>query len=243
MPSIFPKYHPFCFGKRFTNSTIKNQHGNVLIIILIAIALIAALAAAIQGSSNNNAQIDKETLLLRASQVRQYANELERGIYYIMQNGISESDIRFSHPLAATAYGDLSSDTDKTDQIFSREGGGAQYKNPPEGVNNGDMWEFYGQTALPGVGSNEAELTAVLPNVTEEFCKVVNSSLGYEGQPEDTSTCIKAANSKRFGDGEQFALSPNVTEESSFSSTPAKQGCVRCTSDGNYHFFYTLISR
>jgi type II secretory pathway pseudopilin PulG len=222
---------------------IKSQDGNVLIIILIAIALIAALTAAIQGSSSNNAQIDKETLILYASQVRQYANEMERGIYYIAQNGVSENDIRFSHPLAAEAYGDLAADTDKSDQVFAREGGGVQYKSPPEGVNNGDMWEFYGQTALPSVGSDEADLVAVLPNVTEEFCNVVNKSLGYEGQPEDTSTCIKDANSKRFGDGEQFTNSPNEVEESSFSILPVKQGCVQCTSDNSYHYFYTLISR
>ncbi len=222
---------------------LKRQNGNVLLIILIAIALIAALIAAIQGTSSNNAHIDRETLILHASQVRQYANEMERGIHFIFQNSISESDIRFSHPLAATAYGDLSADTDKSDQMFAREGGGVQYKNPPVGVNNGDAWEFYGQTALPSVGSDEAELVAVLPNVTEGFCSVVNKSLGYEGQPEDTSSCIKAANSKRFGDGEQFSSSPDEVEETSFSSLPAKEGCVQCTNDGNYHYFYTLISR
>ncbi len=215
----------------------------MLIIILIAIALIAALVAAIQGNSNNNAQIDKETLILYAAQVRQHANELERGIYYIMQNGISENDIRFSHPLAAEDYGDLSADTDKTNQIFAREGGGVRYSAPPENVNNGDMWEFYGQTALPDVGSDDAELIAVLPNVTEEFCSIINKSLGFEGQPEDTSSCLKSANSKRFGDGEQFSITPNVVEETSFSIKPAKQGCVRCTADNSYHYFYTLMAR
>jgi len=227
----------------FPSHDIKSQNGNVLLIILIAIALIAALIAAIQGSSSNNAHIDREALILHASQVRQYANEMERGIHFIMQNGVSENDIRFSHPLAATAYGDLAADSDKSDQIFARAGGGVRYKNPPEGVNNGDMWEFYGQTALPSVGSDNAELVAVLPNVTEEFCSVINMSLNYEGQPEDTSNCIRSANSKRFGDGEQFSSSPNEVEATSFSSLPVKQGCVRCTNDGNYHYFYTLMAR
>ncbi len=224
-------------------SALRNQDGNILIIILIAIALIAALIAAMQGTSNNNAQVDNETLILRASQVRQYANELERGIYFITQNGISENDIRFAHTLAAAAYGNLSTDTDKSDQMFAREGGGVQYKKPPEGINGGENWEFYGQTALPDVGSDEAELVAVLPNVTEKFCSIMNKSLGYEGQPIDSATCVKAADSFRFGDSEQFAGSPNTMEEASFSKLPAKQGCVKCTNNGKYHYFYTLISR
>lgn len=222
---------------------IHKQNGNMLIIVLIAIALIAALTAAIQSGSRSNANADNETLLLRASQVHQYANELERGIYYIMQNGVSESDIRFAHPLAGNEYGDLSSDNDKSNQIFARDGGGAIYKNPPENVNNGDKWEFFGQTALPNVGSELADLIAVLPNVSEDFCAVVNRSLGYEGQPEDNSSCINSDRSKRFGNTAQYAFSPNITEERSFSFTPAKEGCVKCTSDGSYHYFYVLIAR
>ena len=138
----------------FVGRRLNEQNGNVLIIVLIAIALVAALSAAIQGTSNSGQHVDRETMLLRASQVRQYTSELERGVYYLMQNGISEGDIRFSYPLADSAYGDLDSDADKSDQLFAREGGGAQYQAPPRNVNNGDMWEFFGQTALPGVGSD-----------------------------------------------------------------------------------------
>ncbi|MFP4097718.1 MAG: hypothetical protein ACLFP8_05325 [Alphaproteobacteria bacterium] len=219
------------------------QRGNVLIIILIAIALIAALSVAIQGSSTNNAQIDKETLILRVTQIRQYASELERGIVYVMQNGISENDIRFSHPLAPASYGDLSADADQSDQLFSIRGGGAQYRAPPQDISGAENWEFFGQSALPGVGSDEAELIAVLPDVTMDFCAMMNKSIGYEGQPEDSGTCLKAPNSKRFGDGEQFSSSPNTTEEDSFSIVPAKQGCVQCTSSGAYHFYHVLMSR
>lgn len=222
---------------------IENQKGNVLIIVLIAMALIAALTVAIQGSSQNNAHINKETLILRASEIRQYASELERGVSYIMQNNVSESDIRFAHPLADIGYGDLDTDTDKSNQMFTREGGGAQYKAPPNDINDGETWEFYGHTALPDTGSDAAELTAVLPNVSEDFCTMINTASGYIGQPQDSGTCIYGGSAQRFNDGTQFSSSPNITTEASFSIKPAKEGCIECTSDNSFHFFHVLISR
>ena len=48
------------------------ESGNVLIIILLAIVLIGALTAAIQNSSQSGANIDKETLLLRATEIQNY---------------------------------------------------------------------------------------------------------------------------------------------------------------------------
>ena len=130
------------------------QSGNVLFIILIAVVLIGALSAAILSSGNSeNAQIDKETLALRQSEVQRYAAELQRAVGYIMQNGVSESDIRFAHPDANADYGDLSADADPSDQVFHKDGGGAGYQAPPSGVNDGSAWEFYGHTALPEVSS------------------------------------------------------------------------------------------
>lgn len=220
-----------------------SAHGNVLFIILIAIALIGALTLAIQGSGTQDANIDRETLILRVSEVQRYGSELERGVTFIMQNGFSESDIRFSHPEAHADYGDLSADSDKRDQLFDREGGAAKYRDPPPSINDGSAWEFYGHTALADVGSDAAELIAVLPNVTQAFCDAVNGTVGYAAQPEDSSTCINGGAAERFDAGVQFDSSPNTTEEATFSVKPARQGCVECTSDSSLHFFHVLMGR
>ncbi len=223
---------------------INNESGNVLIIILLAIVLIGALTIAIQGTSNQNAHIDNETLILRISEVKRYASELERGVTFIMQNGFSESDIRFSHPNAHADYGDLSADTDKTDQLFDREGGAAKYRDAPSGINDGSSWEFYGHTSLPEVGSDTAELIAVLPNVTQGFCEKINQSIGYDAtQPSDSSTCINGGAAARFDAGTQFSSPPNTVTSASFSLKPSVQGCVQCTSDSNYHYYYVLMAR
>lgn len=219
------------------------EQGNVLIIILLAIALIGALTVAIQGSSQKSANIDRETLILRVTEVQRYASELERGIAFIMQNELSEGDIRFAHPDAHNDYGDLSADTDKSDQLFHRDGGNASYKNPADDINDGSSWEFYGNTALPEVGSDSADLIAVLPNVTTAFCERANSMIGYNGQPQDSSTCLNTGASARFDDGTQFDSSPNTVVDSSFSLKPAMRGCVECTSDGSLHYFHVLMAR
>ncbi len=222
----------------------KSQSGNVLIIILLAIVLIGALTAALQGTSQQSSHIDNETLVLRISEVQRYASELERGVTFIMQNGFSESDIRFAHPDAHTDYGDLGADTDKSDQMFDRIGGGARYRLHPKDVNDGSAWEFYGNTALPDVGSSRAELIAVLPNVTQAFCEKANSMIGYGAtQPIDPATCINSGASERFDGGMQFASSPNTVTEATFSLKPSLSGCVQCSSDSSYHFFHVLMAR
>lgn len=237
----------FCCRKKSAPSPHKNcrsESGNILFVILLAVVLIGLLTAAIQ-STNQGGNIDKESLLLRATEVQRYASEMERGVVFILNNGVSENDIRFAYPDANSDYGDLSADTDPSNQLFHRDGGGVTYRAPPDDINDGSKWEFYGQTALPEVGSDEAELIAVLPNVTQAFCEQINKSIGYDAgtQPEDTATCLNGGASARFDDGTQFASSPNTVDETTFSLKPAKQGCVKCTADGTYHYFDVLLAR
>lgn len=230
--------------KSFQRKRSETEGGNVLFIVLLAIVLIGALIVAVQ-NSGHEASIDREKLVIRISEVRRYASELERGVTFILQNGYSEADIRFSHPDADPDYGDLSADADKSDQMFDRLGGGAQYRTPPAGINDGSAWEFYGHTALPEVGTDEAELVAVLPNVTLAFCEAYNKVLGYDEttQPEDTGPCINGGASARFDSGTQFSGSPNTVDVSSFTWKPSLSGCAQCTTDSSYHVFHVLMAR
>lgn len=236
----------------------------MLFIILLALALLGFLTAAIMGSSNTEtANIDDETLIIRASEVQRYASELERAVMFIMQNGKSESDIRFAHPDAHSEYGDLSGDADPSDQVFHRLGGGAAYRAPPEDINDGSAWEFYGSTHPPGVGSNKPDLIAVLPNVTQQFCDKINSLNGQSGTPSDTGgsaasgndagDCVYGGALARFDDARQFYDPPNTNNtmnEATFEQDPevtavrtAPQACVICELDGKNHFYHVLMAR
>lgn len=239
-----------------------NESGNVLFVILLAVVLIGLLTAAIQGSNNSeSANIDEETLVIRASEVQRYASELERAVAYIMRDGKSESDLRFAHPDAHSDYGDLSADADPSDQAFSSAGGAAAYRDAPAGINDGSAWEFYGGTHIPGMGTeSRAELIAVLPNVSQAFCEKINEINGQSGTPADTGAstasggdpgaCLAIGSLGRFDDSQQFYTTINTTDESTFEqdpntseARPAPQACVVCTAGSANHFYHVLLAR
>lgn len=223
-----------------------DERGNVLFMILLAVVLIGLLTAAVLRTNRpEGANIDKEALIIRASEAQRAASEFERGILFIVQqNGKSESTLRFAHPQAHTDYGDLPGDTDKSDQLFDKSGGGATYREAPPEVNDGSKWEFFGGTALPEVGSDKADLIAVLPNVTQAFCTRVNELNGQTSQqPLDDDDCLNPGASGRFDNGTQFeTLSPNTVDESTFTKKPALQACVKCD-DNTYQFYHVLLAR
>lgn len=240
----------------------KGERGNLLFIILIAIALLGALTVAIQSTSRPDGNnIDREDLVIRTSEVQRYASELERAVMFIMQNGKSEIDIRFAHPKAHSDYGDLSADTDPSDQVFHREGGGATFRAAPDGINDGSAWEFYGGTTIPGVGSIRDDLVAVLPNVSQEFCARINDLNGQASLPIDNGSgnpggispggCVAIGPDGRFDAGQQFySMITNVMDEATFTqdantsaASPAPQACVQCARDSAYHFYHVLLAR
>lgn len=248
------------------DQTRSSERGNMLFIIFLAVALIGLLTVAIQQSNNpEGANIDKETLTIRATEVQRYVSEVERGVNYILQNGYSESDIRFANP-KNDDYGDLSADADPTNQVFHRDGGGALYRDPPNGINDGSPWEFYGGTQVPGVGSDRPDLVAVLPNVSAAFCDKINALNQQSGTPLDTGSstasgsnagqCIDGGILVRFDDGQQFYDAPGSTsndmDETTFEQDPASseaytalQACVQCSdfAGAPYHFYHVLLAR
>lgn len=231
------------------------ERGNILFIILIAIVLVGALTAAISGTSDDaGSDIGEEELSIRLSEVQRYMGELERGIGYIQQNsGISEEDIRFMNPdPAVTTYGDISADSNMQRQMFHVDGGAANYREPPTGIQNSALnWEFYGGSNMPAVGTDRADLIAVLPDVTLQFCTEINRINGQTNQiPADTGACLYTGATDRFGTitsgtpVTQFAASPNdlMDDIATFTNTPAMQACVECD-DGSYHFYHVLMAR
>ncbi len=246
-----------------------SESGNILIIILVAILLTGLLTAAIQMTSRSEgSNIDKEALSLKTTSVREYMTELEHAIQLIQRNGVSESDIRFAHPDADSDYGNLGADGDPSDQVFHRDGGAAEYRNAPDGLQvSAAPWEFYGGSNLPYVGSDKPDLIAVLPNVTKQFCDKINkmNGLDTDTQPEDKGAtpaagisagdCLNVGALGRFDDARQFYDVANANDVQDDVATfvdattgaqvtrPVIQGCVLCETDSDYHFFHVLKSR
>lgn len=233
-----------------------NESGNVIFFILLAIVLIGLVTAAIRSTGGEGANIDKETLIIRSSEIKQYAQELERGVRYIIQNGASEEDIRFAHPDANADYGDINTDTKY--QLFHRAGGGASYRMPAGDIQVGGVqaWEFYGHTHAPYIGSNTspaADLIAVLPDITKQLCDKLNEMNGFDitTQPTDTGAgdgCVKSSDAQRFDDTNQYSAVPNTMDQATFldrntgNEKEAPEACVLCD-NGTYNFYHVLYAR
>ena len=214
------------------------ESGSVIFFILVAVVLIGLVTVALRGSGLESASIDREALSITVSQVRGYGDELERAVTYILQDGISENDISFAwdDASAPSEYGTY--DTTPRAEVFHPRGGGAIVRNPPARISSASHWEFYGHTAAPDVGSSKADLIAVLPDVSAEFCTKINQMNGHGGQPEDTSDCVNGTAGERFQGN--FSGTPNVIE-TGFSRTPATEACVECS--GVYHYYRVLMAR
>lgn len=229
------------------NQNRNTQNGSIIFYVLLGIALLGALTVALRNSGSGMDNIDREDLVLKANQVQKYGHELTIAVNALLENGVSEAEIRFAYPSAATEYGTIT--TNPTHQVFGKTGGKADYRTPPSGVNDGSAWEFFATTDIPQIGSDKAELIAVLPNVTQGFCSVINTQLGFTNgtQPTDNATgttpdCVMGAAAQRFT-GTYSDTTPNILDDTTFSRLPSLQACVYCASDSAYHYYYVLLAR
>lgn len=228
-------------------SSRASERGNVIIYVLLGLVLVGLLTVAIRNAGGGKDNIDDEDMMLKAGQVQRYGAELARGVSILLGNDISEADLRFAHPDAAADYGTIT-DTPARQVFDAASGGKARYQPAPAGVNDGSAWEFFGTSAIPQVGSDKAELIAVLPHVTEAFCAAMNKQIGFTAgtQPTDNAAgspaCVMGANTDRFT-GTFDDATPNPLDEASFSKLPAYQACVECASDGSFNYYYVLMAR
>lgn len=229
--------------KSFTNS----QSGNILIYILGAIFLLGLLVITVRGSNTPGAGIDPEQLAIRVAEVQQYGDELERAVTYVLRNGHSEVDIRFAHPDAASAYGDITDIPSR--QVFSRDGGGAAYREPPRGIQTSvTPWHFTARNAVARMGTNCStnacvDLTAILQNVTKDFCLLINQKSNITNTagapPQDSGTVL--FDTEFSGD---YTFGAWIDDNAELAQNP--EGCFEgdtAPPSGTYHYYRVLLAR
>lgn len=230
------------------------QSGNILAYILIGIVLIGLLTIAVRGTSPGSKLIDNEDATIKAAQIARFGQQVEEGVARLLANGVSEQNIRFAHPLMHTDYGVLN--TSPTQQVFHPSGGGVFFQSPPSSIfvsGNPVTYDFYATTAIPDVGSNQADLVLNARFVTKSFCDAVNKAQGLDIitlYPEDpaagTPSCIYGGTSWKYSATNRINATPNTFDTTSFSRKPVTQACVRCPAGGGnwiYNYFYVLLAR
>lgn len=162
-----------------------SESGNVLFLILIAVALFAALSYAVTQSSRSGGGDTGEKTLVSSSQITQYPASVRTSIVRMVIAGTAVDDLAFDDPSLFTA--NLTTDALKARGVFypSPPGGGATYQNsPPDAMSNGAQgnWIFTANYAVQNIGSNVAgagnDVIAFLPGITKGLCAKLDSQLG-----------------------------------------------------------------
>lgn len=221
-----------------------SENGNVLIFVLLGVVLLGILTVALRGSDNSGTNLTHEKLSLSINRVMAYVNNVERGMNTLLNDRqLSETELFFAHTKAHADYGTITIGNEAS-QLFDYNGGNVVYQEPPRGINDGTNWEFIGGTAAPGVGSANADLLMVLPNVSVEFCGLINEYIGYprgSDIPVDSGACLYETTG-RYDTGSQFASSANSVPATDFR-LPALKACVACESTKQFHFYAVLHGR
>lgn len=152
----------------------KQERGNALFLILIAVALFAALAYAItqDGRSAGNG-IGKETALVQAGQVVEQPAAVRQAVARMVITGTSINAITF--------------DSGTEHSIFDTAGGGLSALPPPPlaCVPACTSWTYVPITSATSgsyvydVKTEATEALAYLPSLTQEICTQIQKGLGF----------------------------------------------------------------
>ncbi len=170
---------------------IKRQDGNVLFIILIAVALFAALSYAVTSSTRvgeNSAKSESDQIYV--SQVLQACSTLRQSAQrFLMGSQVTEATLQVN-----AGGGDIWTPCRTGAQcLFSAEGGQTIVPIPPL-LKGGKgalppvpmEYEFYGISDgvyLPGYRSNKVLVMFMAQNLSYDVCKKVNKTLGLPEEP------------------------------------------------------------
>ncbi|MBB5985645.1 hypothetical protein [Sphingobium lignivorans] len=173
--------------------------GNVLFIILLAVALFAALSYTVTSSTRGGGKSSsKEKGLSDIAVIQQYAASINSAISRLMiSNGCDESKLNFYSDkfVYSSDYMNNSSPTDKSCNIFDSAGGNIIWQKPPVSsqVLGGVEYAFSANNNFNNIGLPACDRTELVMYIIiiEEMCISVNEKIGIfntGGNPPQTAT-------------------------------------------------------
>lgn len=175
-----------------TNIEYRNretERGNVLFLILIAVALFAALSYAVtQSTRSGSGDASGETNLINSAQLAQYPAGVRTSVVRMVIGGISVDQLVFNQP---TNFDDVS---DLRYAVFHPQGGGAVFQRAPQELLDqgaAGAWIFSSHYQVDGIGSTNSgdlganEIIAFLPGVSQNICRRLNREVGITSSNAD----------------------------------------------------------
>lgn len=247
--------------QQFKKNFRKGERGNVLFLILIAVALFAALSYAVTSSSRSGGgDANEESALVRSAQITQYPSSVRTTMIRMMvSNSVDPTDMIFAGPdTFTTGTADCDDATTEIPNcVFHPNGGGATKTNVPADMMAGTtagQWYFTADYEILDIGTSGAataaspdgnDIIAFLPGITSGLCAKINEELGIVGDP------VSAADWDIAGAGTDEMLSgytiPNETDvigDEAGTAMLAGQafGCFE-DSGGEFIYYHVLLER
>lgn len=224
------------------------MRGNVLFLILIAVALFAALSYAVTQSNKGGGDISKDKLRLTASQMIQYATHIEQAVTRLtVVNGCSDTQISFENPIEA-GFVNPNAPADKRCHVFDENGGGISARKFPQelvvdgcapwwcGIYNftpGNSFQYVGTDG--GAGGSSLDLAFSVYGVSEDLCREINKLLKL---PNATTTMpSRGVYVQKFVGTYSYSDYPVTAWPSQ------RSGCFQWTTSTHHVFYHTLIAR
>ncbi len=166
-----------------------SESGNVLFLILIAVALFAALSYAVtQSTRTGGGSGDNETALISSAQLTQYPASIRTSVVRMIIGGTDVTNLEFNSP---SQFGTL---VNPANGVFHPSGGGATYANAPGNMmatGSQGAWVFNGENQIDLLGTTDAggpitstaDIIAFLPGITLTLCQRINTELGLAATP------------------------------------------------------------
>lgn len=243
--------------------THQTESGNVLFLILIAVALFAALSYAVtQSSRSGGGDAGKETNLVASAQLTQYPAGVRTSIIrMVVSDNVDVTTLRFNPPSDFAAG--CATATTQALCVFHPNGGGAIFDQaPPDMMEDGNPgpWTFNGDFEIVNIGTSDAadgdgnEIIAFLPGIKKAVCEKINSELGMANVPVITTTVAgvddtTAGYLRMMDDGvgvssTQIVLGTGGAAGSNIADFDGQPyGCFRNTAAGDYVYYHVLVER
>ncbi len=227
----------------------KKEEGNVLFLILIAVALFAALSYAVTSSTRSSgSNPNSETNLISSAQITQYPASVGTAIVRMLVSGTAINEVRFNRP---SEYSTLDS---PSIGVFHPSGGGATYNPAPADVmvsGNAGQWVFNGGLEVPDIGLAGAggnDIIAYLVGIKQSICSKINDEHGL-GTTIPVLDADRSAlyTTRMYDDGTTDYVLPTTDQpdiddgSGAFDGQPF--GCFQNTSGGDYVYYHVVVER
>lgn len=244
---------------------MRNQNGNALWFILIAVALLGFLTAILTRSSSTVDQTGNlEQTRISASKILKYARSIQSAVEQLQMRGCSENEINFDNTVVS-GYTNANAPSNGNCDIFTTSGAGLTYQTPQvkwldttqSGETGYKQWLFTANNYVVGVetgtdslgdstGSNK-ELLIALPYININLCTALNDLVGVSNPsgapPQDNNTAdLTPKFTGTFGSGHHIQDTTSGTD----ALNEKRTGCFEgggTPATGTYHFYHTLIAR